>query len=57
MARIMIRKKNGTSSRYFWSDTDGNDTAQKTVYKQTSDGVKRMKGVHYDASANRIVKH
>jgi len=56
MARIMIRKKNGTSSRYFWSDTDANDTPRKTVYKQTSDGIKRMKGVHYDATENRIVK-
>jgi hypothetical protein len=57
MARIVIIKHNGSASNYFWSDTDQAAPTAKTVYKQTADGVKRMKGVHYDSTANRMVKH
>jgi hypothetical protein len=57
MARITITRKNGTTTQYFWSDTDSTPSSEKTVYKQTAEGVKRMRGVHFDASANRIVKH
>lgn len=53
--RVRISRKDGTPTQYFWSDKDGK--ADKTVYKQTTDGVKRMKGVHFDAGARRIVKH
>ena len=56
MARIRILRKDGTPTLYFWSDGD-KAAAEKTVYKQTTDGVKRMKGVHFDATKKRIVKH
>jgi hypothetical protein len=56
MTKVSILKKDGTASRYFWNAADG-ETPQKTVYKQTPDGVKRMKGVHFNAATKRIVKH
>ncbi|HSJ23711.1 MAG TPA: hypothetical protein VK929_03435 [Longimicrobiales bacterium] len=57
MARISILRKDGSASRYFWMDTDTADATEKTVYKRTSDGVKRMRGVHFDAAKKQIVKH
>lgn len=57
MARIKIYKKDGSPSPYFWSDKEKTDQDNKTVYKQTSNGIKRMRGVHYDAVAGRIQKH
>ncbi len=55
MAKIKIFRKDGTPTPYFWSDRD-TDRTNLTVYKQTSDGVKRMRGVYYDAVAKRIHK-
>ncbi|HEX6252042.1 MAG TPA: hypothetical protein VFZ56_11465 [Gemmatimonadaceae bacterium] len=57
MARINILRKNGTPTAYFWSDKDRADETRKTVYKQTSDGIKRMRGVHFNPSTRRIQKH
>jgi hypothetical protein len=58
MSKIKIARKDGSPSPYFWSETDGSEPATKTVYKATDTGeVKRMTGVHFDATANRIVKH
>jgi hypothetical protein len=57
MARVTIIKKDGTATPYFWSDTESTPPSERTVYKQTEAGVKRMRGVHFDASAKRIVKH
>jgi hypothetical protein len=56
MTRNRIVRKDGTTSRYFWTDAD-KAAPEKTVYKETAEGVKRMKGVHFDATTNRIVKH
>jgi hypothetical protein len=56
MAKFKISKKDGTPSPYFWSDKDGTERTQKRVYKQTEDGVKRMKGVTFNATTNRIRK-
>lgn len=56
MARTKIVKKDGTPTPYFWSDKDGNTPKDRRVYKQTDDGVKRMKGVRFDVKANRIRK-
>ena len=56
MARITITKKNGTPTPYFWIDRDS-DRKFLTVYKRTADGIKKMKGVHFDATENRIHKH
>ena len=55
MARIMITKKDGTKTPYFWIDRDS-DRKHLTVYKKTPDGVKRMKGVSFDAVENRFNK-
>lgn len=57
MAKVKINRKNGTPTHYFWSDKDADDPARKTVYKQTSEGVKRMRGVHFDPVENRMHRH
>lgn len=57
MSRIRITKKDGTPTPYFWSSKETSETSVRTVYKQTDQGVKRMKGVHFDATTKRIVKH
>lgn len=51
-----IVKKDGSATPYFWSDRDGKDRSEKTVYKQTSDGVKRMTGVQFNADTKQIEK-
>jgi hypothetical protein len=56
MSKVKIFKKDGTPTPYFWSNRDSGDRRHETVYKQTDSGVKRMKGVHFDAVKNRIVK-
>jgi hypothetical protein len=56
MAKTRIFRKDGTATQYFWSEKDGNAKTEKTVYKQTTDGVKRMKGVRFNALTNRMRK-
>ena len=56
MKKNQILKKNGKPSPFFWTETEGSDSARQTVYKQTEDGIKRMKGVTYDVAANRVNK-
>lgn len=56
MAKIKITKKDGSPSPYYWSDDDGTEQTSKTVYKKTNQGVKRMKGVHFDAVTNRLAR-
>jgi hypothetical protein len=48
--------KDGTPTPYFWSKRDGRDHTRETVYKKTERGVKRMKGVYFDAVAKRFRK-
>lgn len=57
MAKIRIFKKSGASTPYFWSDKDGTDRTRQTVYKQTEDGVKRMRGVRFDSVTNQMNKN
>jgi hypothetical protein len=57
MEKVRISKKDGTSTPYFYSYEEGSDRTRQTVYKETSDGVKRMKGVSYDATAKRMRRH
>lgn len=57
MAKVAIVNKAGKQTRYFWMDKDGADRTNQTVYKQTTDGIKRMTGVHYDATRNAMIKH
>lgn len=54
MARIAITRPDGSPSPYFWTDKEPGDKRLKTVYKQTSDGVKRMKGVRFDVKRSKI---
>jgi hypothetical protein len=56
MARFKIAKRDGTPTPYFWSDKDGSQPAEKTVYKKTTDGVKRMRGVRYDTKNLKMNK-
>jgi hypothetical protein len=57
MAKIKIFKKDGSATPYFWSNKHTGDRQFQTVYKHTTDGIKRMKGVYFDAVKNRMVKH
>jgi hypothetical protein len=57
MAKIEIRRKSGAASPYFWSDKQAGDPKKRTVYKQTEEGVKRMRGVHYDSVARKLHVH
>ena len=57
MAKVRILKKDGKPSAYFWSDKHTGDRAFQTIYKQTAEGIKKIKGVHYNALTNKIVKH
>jgi hypothetical protein len=54
--KIRIFKKDGTATPFFWSDRGQEDHRRETVYKDTSEGVKRMRGVHFDVSSNRLHK-
>lgn len=54
MTKVRITKKSGTDSRYYWLDAAGADRTHLTVYKETPEGDKRMRGVHFDAVANKI---
>lgn len=56
MARVKIFKKDGSESPYFWSDRDSGDRTAKTVFKRTTDGIKRMTGVRFNAITKRIKK-
>jgi len=56
MARFRIYRKNGQPTQYFWTDKDGTDATRKTVYKQSTEGVKRMRGVTFDTVAKQIRK-
>lgn len=57
MARIKITKKDGSSTPYFWSDKNKADRTMRTVYKQTGEGIKRMKGVRFNSETNRMRRH
>lgn len=54
MSRNKIVKKDGTPTPYFWSDKDGKELTEKTVYKLTERGVTRMKGVSFDVTRKKI---
>jgi hypothetical protein len=56
MARNRIFRKDGTPTPYFWSDKDSSALTAKKIYKRTADGVKRMKGVLFNAATKRVKK-
>jgi hypothetical protein len=53
MARIKIFKKDGSATPYFWLEKE-KETRTKTVYKQTPEGVRRMKGVRFNPTTNQM---
>lgn len=53
MARIKIFKKDGSPTPYFWLEKE-KENRTKTVYKETADGVKRMKGVKFHSETNQM---
>jgi hypothetical protein len=57
MARMRIYRKDGKPTHFFWREEDGTDRTQQTVYKRTVEGVKRMKGVHFNVKTNEFKKH
>jgi hypothetical protein len=56
MARIKIVRPDGSPSPYFWKDDKDGQRPLKTVYKKTSEGVKRLRGVQYDLANNTFQK-
>jgi hypothetical protein len=56
MNKVKIFKKDGTPTPYFWMHKPTGEGINKTVYKQTADGVKRMKGVRFNATTKRMLK-
>jgi hypothetical protein len=56
VAKMRIYKQDGQPTPFFWREEDGKDRTQQTVYKRTADGVKRMKGVHYNVKTNEFEK-
>jgi hypothetical protein len=56
MARRKIVRPDGTPSPFFWKDEKDAQKKLKTVYKTTSDGVKRLRGVRYDVANNTFLK-
>ena len=56
MARVKIFKKDGSATPYFWSDKNPGDRTDLRIYKRTPDGVKRMRGVRFNAVTNRVRK-
>jgi len=49
MARVKIVRPKGSPSPYFWKTDEEGDKERLTVFKNTSDGVKRMRGVYFDS--------
>ena len=56
MARHPITNKHGKPTDYFWSDKHAADPERATVFRQTTDGVKKITGVHFDSKTGKIVK-
>lgn len=57
MADHPISDKNGKETEFFWSDTHAADPKNVTVFRRTIEGlIKKMRGVHFDSKAGKIVK-
>lgn len=56
MARVKITRPDGSSSPYFWKDEKDGAKPLKTVFKKTTAGIKRLKGVRYDLANNTFLK-
>lgn len=56
MARHPITNKHGQTTEYFWADEHAKNPEQATVFRQTEAGIKKIRGVVFDAKNGRIVK-
>lgn len=56
MARVKIVRPDGSPSPFFWKEGKDGKSHLKTVFKNTDEGVKRLKGVRYDLKNNTFLK-
>ena len=56
MARHPINNKHGQQTEYYWQDEHATDPSRATVFRETENGVKKMRGVHFDSKTGKIVK-
>jgi len=56
MARHRIHDDNGKPTRYFWSDKHSANRTRVTVFKETDEGIKRMKNVFFDTVKRKFRK-
>jgi hypothetical protein len=56
VARVRIHRKDGRPTPFFWRKKRGEDPTRQTVYKRTAEGIKRMKGVHFNVKTNEFEK-
>ncbi|MEX1259095.1 MAG: hypothetical protein WEG36_15980 [Gemmatimonadota bacterium] len=54
MAKVKIKRRDGTPTRYFWRDEEEDAPTDKTVYKTSPDGVKRMKTMRFNPVTNQM---
>lgn len=54
--RHRIIAQDGVPTNFFWSDKDGSDRTQQTVYRRTANGSKRIKNVKFDAVRKQFTK-
>ena len=54
MNKIHIRRKDGSASPFFWSESDGSAPTRKRVYRETKKGIEDMPGVRFDSVKNRM---
>jgi hypothetical protein len=56
MARHRIHDESGKPTRYFWSDKYKTGGSQVAVFKETDEGVKRMKKIFFDTQKAKMIK-
>jgi hypothetical protein len=54
MAKVKIKRRDGTPTRYFWRDEAEEEATDKTVYKTSTEGVKRMKTMRFNPLTNEM---
>lgn len=55
MVRVAIVKRDGTATPYFWLAGEA-DRTNVRVYKETPEGLKRMKSVRFDVVARKFFR-
>jgi hypothetical protein len=52
MAKVKIQKRDGSPTNYCWSSTDAGAPTRVAVFKQTANGLRRMRGVTFNTLTN-----